>query len=368
MPLWDDRPPRFVQRFRDRHGIERLYFRRPGFARQALSGPLGSAAFWAAYSDAMKGAPVRKRPQTGSRTLGALIESWYLSPAFSGLKDSTKRAYRSVVEPLREKHGKRLVAEMHREHVMRLVAEKAATPGAGNNLLKRLRQLMDHAIKLGWRVDNPTSGVDAYRMEAGGFHTWEEQEVARYLEVHGPRTLARRAMLVMLCTGAARSDAVRLGWQNLRDGRLTYRRIKTARQRADVVVNIPILPALAEEIAHCSRDALTFLETAQRRSRSPAGLGNAMRKWCALAGLPECTPHGLRKACARRLAEAGCSAHEISAVTGHRTLSEVQRYADKADRAAMGAAAMERLVGTEREQKVSNHPGRFDKLSPNPLK
>jgi integrase len=36
--------------------------------------------------------------------------------------------------------------------------------------------------------------------------------------------------------------------------------------------------------------------------------------------------HGLRKAAARPLAEAGCTTHEIAAITGHKTLSEVERY------------------------------------------
>ncbi|MGJ0508626.1 MAG: tyrosine-type recombinase/integrase [Methylocystis sp.] len=36
-------------------------------------------------------------------------------------------------------------------------------------------------------------------------------------------------------------------------------------------------------------------------------------------------PHGLRKAAGRRLAEAGCSAKEIMAILGHKTMSEAQR-------------------------------------------
>ena len=44
------------------------------------------------------------------------------------------------------------------------------------------------------------------------------------------------------------------------------------------------------------------------------------------AGLPRrCELHGLRKAAARRLAEAGCSASEIMAITGKKTLAEVER-------------------------------------------
>jgi integrase/recombinase XerD len=46
---------------------------------------------------------------------------------------------------------------------------------------------------------------------------------------------------------------------------------------------------------------------------------------CGLAGLPHCSAHGLRKACARRLAEAECAPHQIKAITGHVTLTEVER-------------------------------------------
>ena len=36
--------------------------------------------------------------------------------------------------------------------------------------------------------------------------------------------------------------------------------------------------------------------------------------------------HGLRKAAARRLAEAGCTEKQIAAITGHTTLKEIARY------------------------------------------
>jgi hypothetical protein len=46
---------------------------------------------------------------------------------------------------------------------------------------------------------------------------------------------------------------------------------------------------------------------------SAAGFGNFFREWCNEAGLYSCTAHGLRKAQLRRLAEAGCSEHQITA-------------------------------------------------------
>ena len=43
-------------------------------------------------------------------------------------------------------------------------------------------------------------------------------------------------------------------------------------------------------------------------------------------------PKTSRKAAARRLAEAGCTVHEIAAITGHTTLKEVERYTKAVDR------------------------------------
>ncbi|MFC7552635.1 tyrosine-type recombinase/integrase [Pseudoroseomonas wenyumeiae] len=65
------------------------------------------------------------------------------------------------------------------------------------------------------------------------------------------------------------------------------------------------------------------------------------------AGLPLCSPHGLRKAAATRLAELGCTAHEIMAVTGHRTLKEVDRYTRSVSQRVMAESAFSRLIAAE---------------------
>ena len=59
-------------------------------------------------------------------------------------------------------------------------------------------------------------------------------------------------------------------------------------------------------------------------------------------GLTGLSPHGLRKAACRRLAEAGCSANEIAAISGHASLREVERYTKAADQARMARNAMAR--------------------------
>jgi integrase len=74
-----------------------------------------------------------------------------------------------------------------------------------------------------------------------------------------------------------------------------------------------------------------------------AGFGNWMRERCDEAGLPDCSSHGLRKAIARRMAEAGMSPHQIQAITGHTTLKEIERYTKAARQKLMAEMAMRGL-------------------------
>ena len=76
----------------------------------------------------------------------------------------------------------------------------------------------------------------------------------------------------------------------------------------------------------------------------------------------------MRKGGARRLAEAGATAHEIMSITGHKTLSEAQRYTAAADRVLLAEQAMAKLSERKRtksDAKLSNRPTRLDKAGAN---
>jgi integrase len=59
--------------------------------------------------------------------------------------------------------------------------------------------------------------------------------------------------------------------------------------------------------------------------------------------------HGLRKLAAAELADAGCTMHEIAAVTGHLSLSMVQLYTQSADQERLARAAIVRLETANRK-------------------
>src|SRR5215831_19082113 len=91
--------------------------------------------------------------------------------------------------------------------------------------------------------------------------------------------------------------------------------------------------------------------TASSRARSqPTFRCKWFVKQCQRIGLDKgLSPHGLRKASCRRMAEAGCSAHEIASESGHMSLKEVQRYCDAADQARMALRAAERVKAARGE-------------------
>jgi integrase len=74
--------------------------------------------------------------------------------------------------------------------------------------------------------------------------------------------------------------------------------------------------------------------------------------------LGHCSFHGLRKAASVRLAEAGCTPHEIAAMTVHASLKEIVRYTQTADRKRLAAAAMEKV---KTETSSVKPDARFDK-------
>lgn len=352
----------FAKSYTDRHGRKRWRYRRKSFSSE-LGTAYGSDEFKRRYAEAEaqflgRSARGAGAERTRSGSVSDLVASFYKSPQWRGLSESTRRTYKGPIEKLRAQHGDKLVATLQRKHVMGILAKKADTPAAANNLRKRLMQLLEHAIALDWITVNPAKLVKPYKIEGEGFHPWDEGEIARFFEVYQPGTLAHRAVTLMLYTGAARVDVVKLGPWSMKAGRIEYRRQKTIRTNG-MLVSIPVHPDLAEVLADLPDDR-PYLATAYGKARSPEGLGNSMRGWCDKAGLHKCTAHGLRKACARRLAEAGATAHEIMSVTGHKTLAEVQRYTESAMREGLADAAHAKLMARPNgEQNVVNLPHRF---------
>jgi len=133
-------------------------------------------------------------------------------------------------------------------------------------------------------------------------------------------------------------------WQNFSAHSIARAFVSTARNSpADVAV--PVVRELRAVLDTLSRDHLTFIATASGAPFSAAGIGNWFRRAIRAAGLSDkLSMHGLRKAAARSLAEAGCTTHEIASITGHKTLSEIERYTREAELARLARTASGMVV------------------------
>lgn len=352
--------PKHVYPQRDRNGNVRFRFRK-GLFSTYLKAPFPSEAFDAEYQAALKGEKAKHgevgKDRIGAGTMSALIASYYLSPEFKGTATSTRATYRGICERIRTEHGHRMVRELARKHVKAILGKMSATPAAANNYLRMLRILMRHALDVEMIHRDPTLKLKGYANKSKGFHTWTEDEIATYEARHPLGTKPRLAMTIMLYTGQRRGDAVRLGWGDVSEDRIFVRQEKTGTPLA-----IKMHKSLIAALESAPKDAPAFLLTAFGKPFTPAGFGNWFRERCDEAGLPHCSSHGLRKAAARRLAEAGNNVNHIAAVTGHLSLKEVERYTRAADQQKMADVAVATMPEhSERKRANSQRPKNFGK-------
>lgn len=358
-----ERHYRHVVRDTDRHGNVRVYLRQPGKPKVRLYTEPGTDAFDAEYRAAVNAKPKKPAPQLGKVLPGsvdALCIAYYKSAEFRRMDERTQRVRRQILDRFRVERGDKPAARLEPRHLVVIRDAKADTPEAANGLLKALRAAYRHGMAVGLVDQNPALRVSYLPGSAEGFHAWTLEEVARF-EAHWPvGSKPRLAMALMLYTGQRRSDVVQFGRQHVRDGWLRFTQHKN-RNKRPVRLELPIIPELQQVIDATSTGELTFLVSGKGTPYSAETFGNSFRRWCREAGLPLCSPHGLRKAAAARLAELGCTAHEIMAVTGHRTLKEVDRYTRGAAQRVMAESAFSRLIAASAGNEKSHpNPGRSE--------
>ena len=354
------RKPRGVSCFYDRHGKLRWQFRGRGLPRTYTTELFGSTDWWAWYNAAACGQEPEQgagRARTRPGSFSALVVAYLNSSDWRMLKPSTQITYRGILDRFRAQYGDRQAGTLKPEDIRRIQDARAATPAAVNNLLKVLRVLYRFGVERNIVPSNPAAAVRPLRHRTDGFHTWTEAEIQTFDARWPLGTAERLAKDLLLFTAQRSSDVRTMGMQHVRGDAIKVRQQKTGAQ-----VAIPIHAELVKSLAATPRQALTFLATPSGAPYTAAGFGNWFSEASRRAGLPKgVSAHGLRKAAARRLAEAGCSASQIAAVTGHKTLREVSRYTSAADQKQLAVDAFARLGGTEKEHSLSNPENRLDK-------
>lgn len=199
------------------------------------------------------------------------------------------------------------------------------------------RRLLTLARSVIWWSQDRGGGIDECQRAS-------VSQRAKFEGHHASGTRARLALTLLLYTAQRRGDVVRMGHQHIGKDAAGKPTIRVRQNKTKTRLVIPMHPKLRAEIqASGTANNLTFILTNWGKPYGVNGFGNWFREVCDEAGLHHLSAHGLRKAAARRLAEAGCTPHQIQAITGHKSLAEVVRYTIAANQERMAREAIDRI-------------------------
>lgn len=355
--------PEYVSRFKDRHGKERLRFRRTGYAGGYFTAPLGTEEFREEYRkfNIPMAAKTVMNQAPGSRVIpgsvGDLKRQYYALPSRLGPTATTQEKIRSVldrgffdgrenrpVKDIRFDHIEAIIAKRRVKSINAQTGRREGGIEAARKLRKELVRLFAFAAKLGMIESSPMEHVERVKAAPGersqGFHSWTEAEITTYRERHPIGTMARLALEIILWTDQRGVDTMHLGRQHIRDGRFEITQSKTG-----AVLKLPIAPQLLQAIVAMPPDLsnMCFIVNAHGRPFSRKGFGNKFRQWCDEAKLPHCTAHGLRKATLRRMAELEMPNKTMKSVSGHVRDDEIELYTRAANQERLARQAIEQL-------------------------
>ena len=280
--------------------------------------------------------PAYRPPKQKTGTVAALITEFKRSPDWMVYAPKTKAQYLQAFDII-YKWRDIPVESIKRRNLLQIRDAMRDTPGKANVFTNRIARLFAFALDREYVEYNPFVKIKPL---AGGEHArWPEAVVDWAITPGNLAESHRRAVVLALYTGQREGDVVKMRWADIEQGG-----VNVTQQKGGARVWIPLHSDLRAELDTWSRDALTILVNTRGRPWDVRSFANAFssatRRYSMLNGY---VYHGLRKSAASRLAEAGCTEHEIMAITGHKSVSEVQRYTREVRQRRTASAAIVKL-------------------------
>lgn len=277
------------------------------------------------------------RSTSAAVTVGNVRAEYLASADFLRLKASTQIVYRRALDQL-QPYDRVPIVDVRRRHILMVRDAFADRPGMGNQVLSAWQTILNFALDREYITASPYHKIR--RLPKGQHARWSEDQIAFALATFPE--WARRAVLLAIYTGQREADLCAMTWSDY-DGEA----IRVVQRKTGERVWVPCAAALRSELAAWRPEARAVTILAQKRNGQPwkvptfaALIGREIRSHSQLSGL---VFHGLRVSAATRLAEAGCTAHEIAAITGHRSLDMVAHYTREVDQKRNAKAAIVKL-------------------------
>lgn len=281
-----------------------------------------AAAYWAIRSGRRKQAP--------KHTWDDLVKAYRMTPRFRALAKGTRDNYERHLREILAKNSGKSILNFRRSHAIAARDTLSETWSKANERVSILSQMMNVAVDKEWIERNPVVNIE--KLKGGEYEAWPEDKLRafeRCCDATGNH-IARTAYELCLGTGQRIGDAIAMRWDQFSGEYMVVVQEKTG-EPLEVYCPTRLqdylggLPKAGRHILARNLTQPLGKRTVQRAIES------VRDEIGALSGETKLVPHGWRYTAVKQLAEAGCSDAQIQAVTGHRTLSMVQKYRKQAD-------------------------------------
>lgn len=281
----------------------------------------------------------RPEPALHEQTIAKAIAAWQLSAEWRKLHPNTRDNYVFHIDPFFKGMRQTEITQVTRGHLLQMRDDIAAERGDGAalNFVRAVSSFFSWALDREMIEASPALRL-ARALNRGHLPAWREEQAQRAMrDLPEPY---RRVVVLARGTGQRRGDLLQMRWSDY-DGEV----IRLTQEKTEERLEIPVGPELKAELEAWKTDRTTLTILAFRgKPWDPNYLSTHLPNQLERIGLPRLGVHGLRRLTAVLLAEAGCSTHEIAAITGHRTLQMVQEYTRGVRQRNLATAAVLRFV------------------------
>lgn len=304
---------RYVTKRIKRGGRLLWYWQRRGFPLRRLPDDPTSPEFVALVNHLNDEADAERvvKESKAPGTFGWLVDAYLESPEAEGLAPRTFQNYEYWLRRLERKFGDLHVSGINREFVRDLRNSMRETPSAANVCIEVLRMFLGWAVDNGKLAENPALKPGRLKVKRRRA-VWDDDAERRFLE-HADEAM-RLAFFLGAYTAQRLGDVCAMTW-----GQYDGETIRLIQEKTDEPVEVPCPEVLRRELdaAKTKKKAVTMLVTPTGRAFKPSNFNLRWKKVSRSAGIEGLQFRDLRRTAMVRLAEAGATAIQISAISGH---------------------------------------------------
>ena len=267
-----------------------------------------------------------RRQKREEPTLQKLHAHWMIYANAHKKASSTAEDRRNFAKHCKPLAGRRL-GSIKKADVQRLHTSIGSDSGpyAANRVLALLKAMYNKADELGYRGDNPCRGVKKFSEVARDRFLQAGEAESFFAALQSEPELFRDFFLMLLLTGARKSNVLSMRWADL-DLQASYWRIPETKSGSVVVVPLVAPAVTILEKRQAAANGCPWVFPGHRKNdhlHSPLGAWQRISKAAKLENL---RPHDLRRSLGSWMAGQNVSLTIIGKVLGHKTPQATMIY------------------------------------------